>query len=76
MTYKLLLYIHVYGVGQKVNPIDLSRNRFIPKKSTVILQIHQLRNDSILYQVVCTASSIKYSMVLSSRYSDASVVAK
>jgi len=44
------------------------------KKSTVILHVHELRNDSILYQVLCTAYSIKYSMVLSNRYSDTSVV--
>ena len=44
------------------------------KKSAVILRVHQLRNDIILYKVVCAASSIKYSMVLTIRYSDASVV--
>ena len=32
------------------------------KKSTVILHVHKVRNDSILYQVVCAASSLKYSM--------------
>jgi len=46
----------------------------IHKKKTVIFYVHQLQNNSILYQVVCAALSIKYSMVLSSRYSDASVV--
>ena len=34
----------VYRVGQKVSPYtDLSINRFILKKSTVILHVHQLR---------------------------------
>ena len=38
------------------------------------MHVHELRNDSILCQVVCAASGNKYSMVLSSRYLDASVV--
>ena len=38
------------------------------------MHVHQLGNDSILYQVVCAVCSIKYSMVVSSRYSDVSVV--
>ena len=59
---------HIYRVGQKVSPSDLS-NQYIASyvKSTVILHVHQLGNDSILYQVVCAVCSIKYSMVLSSR---------
>jgi len=45
----------MYGVGhkQRLGPTDLSLNRFIRKKSTVVLHVHQLRNYSILYQVVC-----------------------
>ena len=68
--------IDIQGGPKKLAPTDLSIHRFICKKSTVILHVHQLRNDSILYQVVCAASSIKYSMVPDSRYSDASVIAK
>ena len=36
----------IYRVGQK-------GNRFIRNKSTVILHVHQLRKDSILYKAVC-----------------------
>ena len=53
----------IQGGPKKYAFTDLSINRFIRKKSTVILDVHELRNDSILYQVLCTASSIKYSMV-------------
>ena len=31
-------------MGKKVSPIDLSLNRFMRKKSTVILHVDQLRN--------------------------------
>ena len=48
--------------AKKVSPTDLSINYFMRKKSTVILHVHKVRNDSILYQVVCAASSLKYSM--------------
>jgi len=56
--------------GPKSNPLQIYINKSLhmqEKHCSVILHIHQLRNDSILYQVVCAASSVKYSMVLSSR---------
>ena len=47
------MIITTYTGWAKKAPTDLSINRFTRKKSTVILHVHQLRNDSILYQVVC-----------------------
>jgi len=49
----------MYRVSQKSKPpTDLSINRFIHKKSTDILHVHELRNDSTLYQVLCAAAIV------------------
>jgi len=68
MTCKLACGVNsVQGGPNSKSLTDLSINRFIRKKGTVILHVHQLGNDRILYQVVCAASSIKCSMIFSSR---------
>ena len=74
LYYCSLCAVYIQDVAKKLAPTDLSINCFMHKKSTVILHVHQLGNDSILYQVVCAVCSIKYSMVLSNKYSDVSFV--
>jgi len=52
----LSLSVCVYSVqgGPKSKPpTDLAINRFTCTKSSAILHVHQLGNDSILYQVAC-----------------------
>ena len=64
----------MYRVDQKSKPPLIHQYIASYVRKALLFCMYTNSGTTASYQVVCTVCSIKYSMVLSSRYSDASVI--